>query len=691
MQKIAIISPRLENAFSGGENYIVSLARHLKEKYEVHIIAKKGEGEYPNLDGLHMHYIEGIGSGSINIYTGLSNLKEELELINPDVVHVHCFMSLFLYSSIIEKDKYKLVTTVHSTPDGKTKLFSWIRGMDNQKAFLKKMYDNMNCDVTFFGSNYYMDEYTKNVPTMKEKSICYVNPYYSDFKSLSIDERLTLDKHLTKDDKVTILFPSRIERRKGILETLEIMKLLPSNYILELPAMAQKEFININDIILEKIKELNLEDRVIYPKEKVFGEEVYDYYKRADVTIIPSYFEGFGIVAVEAMDCCSPVVSTCTGGLNEIITDGYDGVKISLDNLQEAANKIVNLVNNKKYRNEIISNAKKTVAEKYTKERHMKLIDDVYAKLIEEKKQEDLALLVLTGGKATRLRPLTNEFPKAYLPIYIDDNGNIVRMIDLITKYAKDNNLPTYVGVNYKKEKLSHLQNVKFIPTACDNLSETLEQCLKEIKKDDHKYYMLYACDFLTPKEILNKMRSMLVGDTDTISLCTDKGDYTGINVNIDSNNNLTYEEGKTVSDLTLTINNVDRGIKCFEQMDKTKIRDLWKYLYPENELDELKKAKFLLTNISNIDMGTPESYYEVLMKLNALKLDENGNLVFPGAIINPNSKNSIFLSNSNSKDIILNRCIVPENKIVTSYDEVLTIPDTGKKYFKKLDIKDYL
>ena len=56
---------------------------------------------------------------------------------------------------------------------------------------------------------------------------------------------------------------------------------------------------------------------------------MFEYYKRADVVLIPSYFEGFGIVAVEAMNASSPVVTTCAGGLGEIIEDNYN-VKITL-------------------------------------------------------------------------------------------------------------------------------------------------------------------------------------------------------------------------------------------------------------------------------------------------------------------------------------------------------------------------
>ena len=381
MKKVAIISPRLSANFSGAEIYIVSLARHLSKKYEVHIITKKSDKEYPYLENFKMHYIEGIGSGSINIYKAIPALKEELDKINPSIVHLHCFMSFMIYSLIVPKNKYKLITTVHSTPDGKTKLFSWFPGIENQITFINNLYENTGCNVTIFGSSYYMNEYLKNVKNMKNSSY-FVNPYFSDMKGISIQERRKLDKN---HNKIHILFPSRIVKRKGIEETLEILKMLPSNYILDLPAMPQMEYMEYNNVIKQKIKDMNLEDRVYYPDKIVIGKDMYKYYKEADVVIIPSYFEGFGIVAVEAMNASVPVISTLTGGLGEIIEDNISGVKMTLDDLTGAKDKIIKLVEDKDYRYKIIENAKKRVKKKYTKERHMNLIYKIYEEVKNKK------------------------------------------------------------------------------------------------------------------------------------------------------------------------------------------------------------------------------------------------------------------------------------------------------------------
>lgn len=380
MKKIVIISPRLENAFSGAENYIVSLAKHLTKKYEVHIITKQSDTEYPNLENIKMHYIEGFGSGNVNILKAIPKLKEVLDEINPEVVHIHCFISLFLYSSIIEGGKYKVVVTVHSTPDGNGKLFSWFDGIKNQKSFIEIMYDKIKPDVTIFGSKYYQDEYTKYVPLMKKISKCVVNPYFSDINKFSLEKRKDVDAN--SDRVIRLLFPSRIVKRKGIEETLQLLKMLPKNYVLDLPAMPQMEYMEYNKVILDKIKELKLEDRVFYPDKKVVGKEMDKYYKQSTISLIPSYFEGFGIVAVEALNTSNVVVTTATGGLSEIIKDKYNGIKISLDNLNMAKNKIIEVVNNQDYRYLLIKNGHKTIEEKYKKERHMNVIDNIYKELI---------------------------------------------------------------------------------------------------------------------------------------------------------------------------------------------------------------------------------------------------------------------------------------------------------------------
>ncbi len=57
-------------------------------------------------------------------------------------------------------------------------------------------------------------------------------------------------------------------------------------------------------------------------------DELADYYRAADVTMVPSYNESFGLVALEAQACGSPVVAARVGGLVTAVADGRSGLLV---------------------------------------------------------------------------------------------------------------------------------------------------------------------------------------------------------------------------------------------------------------------------------------------------------------------------------------------------------------------------
>jgi D-inositol-3-phosphate glycosyltransferase len=54
-----------------------------------------------------------------------------------------------------------------------------------------------------------------------------------------------------------------------------------------------------------------------------------DFYRAADVTVVPSYTESFGLVAVESQACGTPVVAARVGGLLTAVGDGASGVLVN--------------------------------------------------------------------------------------------------------------------------------------------------------------------------------------------------------------------------------------------------------------------------------------------------------------------------------------------------------------------------
>jgi D-inositol-3-phosphate glycosyltransferase len=68
------------------------------------------------------------------------------------------------------------------------------------------------------------------------------------------------------------------------------------------------------------------------------------YYSAADVVVVPSYYESFGMVALEAMACGTPVVASQVGGLAFLVQDGVTGFTVPVDEPEALAEKLTVLV-----------------------------------------------------------------------------------------------------------------------------------------------------------------------------------------------------------------------------------------------------------------------------------------------------------------------------------------------------------
>jgi len=87
----------------------------------------------------------------------------------------------------------------------------------------------------------------------------------------------------------------------------------------------------VNGSEVERLKELanwlNIDD-VISFLPPVPRNELPNWYRAADLVCIPSYSESFGLVALEAQACGTPVVATAVGGLRTAVADGISGVLV---------------------------------------------------------------------------------------------------------------------------------------------------------------------------------------------------------------------------------------------------------------------------------------------------------------------------------------------------------------------------
>jgi len=104
----------------------------------------------------------------------------------------------------------------------------------------------------------------------------------------------------------------------------------------------------------------------------------------ADVSVVPSFFEPFGIVALEAMAAKSPLVVSDTGGLSEIVEHDVTGVKVYPNNLDSLAWGMTRVLLDEKYANWLKNNAYKKTQEEYNWDRIGRQTKNVYEAVLNE-------------------------------------------------------------------------------------------------------------------------------------------------------------------------------------------------------------------------------------------------------------------------------------------------------------------
>jgi D-inositol-3-phosphate glycosyltransferase len=331
---------------AGGMNiYVLESAQRMAAMgVEVDIFTRRTESESPEIieisKGVRLRYFD-CGHGNLTKeqmpvhILGLS--REFLRIVKDekyDAIHSHYWISGKVAMPAAAKLGIPLIHTMHTmarvknlnlaegeSPEpmirvqGETQVAAaaqaLIANTDSEAASLVSLYDA--CPDTVHVVNPGVDLFTFTPGT---------------------GQKAAREKIGTPVDALVVTFVGRIQPHKGP----EVLIRAASELVKHSPHMRPQLIVNIiggasgaNTEEVERLKELstwlNIDD-VIHFAPPVPRADLVHWYRAADLVCVPSYSESFGLVALEAQACGTPVVATAIGGLRTAVADGISGVLV---------------------------------------------------------------------------------------------------------------------------------------------------------------------------------------------------------------------------------------------------------------------------------------------------------------------------------------------------------------------------
>ncbi len=254
-----------------------------------------------------------------------------------DVIQAHDWLAASAARSLQEMLGIPLVLTMHDTQIGKAlgELTDDQRYIAEVEAWICGHADAVVANSFFMGREL---SQAYKVPDEKLDVIhCGVNP-----KSFETDADPKLFRTLFCEPGERLVgFVGRLAQVKGphvLLEAVpKVLRACPNTKFVIAGEGA------LRDGLERHAAGLDVQSRVQFTGY-LSGQVLSTFYRAADVMAAPSLYEPFGMVALEASVCGTPVVAGDTGGLSEIVEDGETGVKVPPNDPDALASAIVKLL-----------------------------------------------------------------------------------------------------------------------------------------------------------------------------------------------------------------------------------------------------------------------------------------------------------------------------------------------------------
>ncbi len=341
MRRLAILSfhgcpvARLGEKDTGGMNvYVLQLARELaRQGTNVDVFTRYHDPNDPKVvqleEGARVIHLKAgpIDAAKEDLFDFIPEFLGELyafqrsEDTTYDLVHSHYWLSGRVGMTLSQKWDVPHVTTFHTL--AKTKLRARVGEREPMRRVNVESLVMQNVDAIVVSTEEEKQDVVRLYDAVPRKVS--VVPAGVDLDLFEPIEKPIAREALGIREKRVILYVGRIERLKGIeilLRSAALVEDIADMRVLIVGGHPEND--TEQDRLRALTAELGLQDVVTFTGA-VEQAELPNYYNAADAFVLPSHSESFGLAALEAMACGTPVVASRVGGLKTFIDSGETG------------------------------------------------------------------------------------------------------------------------------------------------------------------------------------------------------------------------------------------------------------------------------------------------------------------------------------------------------------------------------
>jgi glycogen synthase len=387
--RIIMLSWEYPPRIIGGISRVVqNLAQEMKRKNnEVHVVTCRDNEQVVEEDdeGVHVHRVKLYDIKSNNFiewvhHFNFALIEECIRLLNSkkkvfDIVHAHDWVVAFAARILKYSYGVPVISTIHATEAGRN------YGIHTD---MQKYISNVEWWLTYESwkvivNSRYMYNHVKDLFDIPEDKMVVIPNGVNPKRFNGYERDYKFRRRYASDNEKIVFFVGRLVNEKGAHILIDsIPKIIQYYHDVKFIITGRGEQF---DYLRRRAAELGISHKV-YFTGYVSDEELCKLYKCADMAVFPSIYEPFGIVALEAAVAGIPVVVSDTGGLNEILEHGVDGMKFYTGNSNSLADNILELLFNPDRALNMVQKATKKVNQFYNWETITEKTLELYSEVI---------------------------------------------------------------------------------------------------------------------------------------------------------------------------------------------------------------------------------------------------------------------------------------------------------------------